>query len=93
MKEKTKKTEIEEMVKKAEADWRKEMEKDGAGHLLGVFREISGQIGNLQEQIDTYHPEEQMNRVLGLLTIQVNEIQNQLKALDNKSKEKKKDLI
>jgi hypothetical protein len=94
MKKQAKKDEVEEMVKKNEAEWKEAFEKDGAKMLMNITENISAQVSNLQEQIDTYHPEEQMNRVLGMLTIQVKELTDRLEKLDkSKDKADKKDLI
>lgn len=49
--------ERDEMTRKeAEKEWRKAMEHDTAGHMLGVFQLAQAQLANIQAQIDATNP-------------------------------------
>jgi len=71
--------------KKIEQEWRKAMERDTAGHLLGIFQFIQTQIANLQAQIDATSPIASLVRGIAELNMRLVALETAIKKMEEQS--------
>jgi len=72
--------------KQAEQEWRKEMERDTAGHMLKMFGYVQAQLASFQAQIDATNPLAPLIRTIDAVVARLTDINVRLERIEKGEK-------